>query len=119
MMPVAVAMLLILAVVVFAIALIGLVWVIVFLLPFYAYVGIAVFLVWRSNRRKAELEASIVREAERQRLFNEQEMRAWRSSLEDDRQKPPAPENVLRRFDTPGINRRGKARSVVSAKRIS
>ena len=99
-MPVAVAMVLILGVVVFAIALIGLVWAIVFLLPFYAYVGIAVYLVWRSNRRKAELEASIVREVERQRLFNEQEMRAWRSSLEDERQKPPA-EDVLRRFDTP------------------
>ena len=98
-MPFAVAMVLILGVVVFAIALIGLVWVIVFLLPFYAYVGIAVFLIWRSNRRKAELEASIVREAERQRLFNEQEMRAWRSSLEDARQKPPAPEDVLRSFD--------------------
>src|SRR4051794_10078162 len=100
-MPVAVAIVLILGVVVFAIALIGLVWAIVFLLPFYAYVGIAVYLVWRSNRRKAELEASIVREVERQRLFNEQEMRAWRSSLENDRQKPPAPEEVLRRLDSP------------------
>src|SRR6478672_10657419 len=99
-MPVAVAMVLILGVMVFAIALIGLVWAIVFLLPFYAYVGLAVYLVWRSNRRKAELEASIVREVERQGLFNEQEMRAWRSSLEDERQKPPA-EDVLRRFDTP------------------
>ena len=100
-MLVAVAMVLILGVVVFAIALIGLVRAIIFLLPFYAYVGIAVYLVWRSNRRKAELEASIVRELERQRLFNEQEMRAWRSSLEDERQKPPAPEEVLRRFDSP------------------
>ena len=65
-MPVVAAMVLILGVVVFAIALIGLVWAIVFLLPFYAYVGIAVYLVWRSNRRKAELEATIVREVERQ-----------------------------------------------------
>jgi hypothetical protein len=100
-MPVAVAIVIILGVVVFAVALIGLVWAIFVLLPFYAYVGIAVYLVWRSNRRKAELEASIVREVERQRLFNEHEMRAWRSSLEDDRKKPLASEEVLRRFDSP------------------
>ena len=95
-MRVAVAMVIIFGVVVFAIVLIGLLWAIVLLVPFYAHVGIAVYLIWRSNRRKAELEALVVRDVERQRLFNEQEMRAWNSSLDDDRQEPPRPEEVSR-----------------------
>ena len=82
-MPVAIA--LVVGVVVLAIALIGLVWAMIFLLPFYAYVAAAVYLVWRSNRKHADLAASVAREAERQRLFNEQEMRAWRSVEMDSR----------------------------------
>jgi uncharacterized protein (DUF58 family) len=109
-MPVAVAMVIIFGVVVFAIALIGLLWAIVFLLAFYAYVGIAVYLIWRSNRRKALLEASVVREVERQRLFNEQEMRAWNSSLDDDRQEPPVPEKVSRYQPAPSRPRTSEDR---------
>jgi hypothetical protein len=72
-MPVAIA--LIVGVVVLATALIGLVWAMIFLLPFYASVALAFYLVWRSNRKHAQLSASVEREADRQRLFNEQEMR--------------------------------------------
>ncbi len=101
-MPVVIA--LIVGVVVLTIALIGLVWAVVVLVPFYAYVALAVCLVWRSNRREAhrqaDTSASIKREADRQRLFNEQEMRAWRSSFEKQSRTASKREKVLRRFDS-------------------
>ena len=59
-MPVAIA--LIVGVVVLATALIGLLWAMIFLLPFYAYVALAFYLVWRSNRKHAQLSASVERE---------------------------------------------------------
>jgi uncharacterized membrane protein YbaN (DUF454 family) len=65
-MPVAIA--LIVGVVVLAIALIGIVWPMVVLLPFYLYIAVAIYLVWRSNRKHADLSASVQREAEMQRL---------------------------------------------------
>ena len=97
-MPVAIA--LIVGVVVLATALIGLVWAMIFLLPFYAYVALAFYLVWRSNRKHAQLSASVEQEAERQRLFNEQEMRAWRSSFEEESRAASRREKVLRRFNS-------------------
>ena len=97
-MPVAIA--LIVGVVVLATALIGLLWAMIFLLPFYAYVALAWYLVWRSNRKHAQLSASVEREAERQRLFNEQEMRAWRSSFEEESRAASRREKVLRRFNS-------------------
>ncbi|MBR1154607.1 hypothetical protein [Bradyrhizobium sp. JYMT SZCCT0428] len=96
-MPVAIA--LIAGVLVLAIALIGLVWAIIFLLPFYAYVALAVYLVRRSNRAQADLSASVEREAARQRRFNEQEMRAWNSSIEHDSRAASGRKKVVRRFD--------------------
>jgi hypothetical protein len=101
-MPVAIA--LIVGVVVLATAVIGFVWAIIILLPFYGYVAIAVILVWRSNRRHAErnaqLAALIERETDRQRQFNEQEMRAWRAPLEVQDRNASKRERVLRRFDS-------------------
>ena len=88
-MPVAVA--LIIGVVVLAISLIGLIRALLLLIPFYAYVGIAVYLLWRFRRKEAERVMAMKREAERQRSFNEQEMRAWRASLEEERQNPSRP----------------------------
>ena len=79
-MPVAIT--LIVGVVVLTIALVGIVWAMLVLVPFYAYLAIAIYLMWRSNRKHAELSEAIQREAERQRLFNEQEMRAWRRVIE-------------------------------------
>ncbi len=79
-MPVAIA--LIIGVVVLATALIGLLWAMAVLLPFYAYIAAAAFLVVRSERRHADLSASVEREVAAQRRFNEQEMRAWNTSLE-------------------------------------
>ena len=100
-MPVAVT--LIFGVVVLAASLIGLIWAIVFLLSFYAYIAAAIYLIVRSNRKLAELESSVEREAKSQRMFNQQEMRAWRASLDIDGQKPPERGQVLRRLDrTPG-----------------
>lgn len=97
-MPVAIA--LIIGVVVLATSLIGLIWALIVLLPFYAYVALALYLVWRSNRKNADLSASIQREADRQRHFNEQEMHAWRQSLEEDRDQTMSRRGKgLRRFD--------------------
>ena len=83
-----------------ALALIGMVWAMIVLLPFYGYVAIAAYLMWRSNRRHAELSASLQREANRQRLYNEQEMRAWRRSIETADRSASRREKALRRFDS-------------------
>ena len=96
-MPVAIA--LIIGVVFLAICLVGILWTLVFLIPFYAYVGIAVYLVWRSGRKQADLAASVEREAERQRQFNGQEMRAWRASFEGNQRNISRREKALRNFD--------------------
>jgi uncharacterized protein (DUF58 family) len=96
-MPVAIA--LIFVVVVLAVLLIGILWAIAFLLPFYAFIAVAAFLVWRGKQSDAEAAALVERDAERQRLFNEQETNAWRSSLEKDRRNTSEREKTLRSFD--------------------
>jgi type IV secretory pathway VirB3-like protein len=77
--PLAIA--LIVGVVVLAAVLLGILWALIFLIPFYVYVGAAVYLVWRARRRESDLQASVRREAEQQRVLNEQEMRAWQGAL--------------------------------------
>ena len=96
-MPVALA--LIFGVAVLAVLLIGLLWAVALLLSFYAYIGAAFYLIWRSKRKEAALMESMEREAERQRLFNEQEMRAWRDTLGKEQPNASRPENSLRSFD--------------------
>jgi hypothetical protein len=95
-MPVAIA--LIIGVVVLAIFLVGILWALALLIPFYVYIGLALYLVWRGKRKEAELAESVDREIERQRLFNEQELRAWRGSLEKERRSASRRERVLRNF---------------------
>jgi ABC-type transport system involved in cytochrome bd biosynthesis fused ATPase/permease subunit len=96
-MPVAIA--LIFGAMVLAVCLIGILWALALLLPFYAYIGAATYLIWRSKQKEAELAESVARETERQRLLNEQEMRAWRASLENEQPDASRRERVLRRFD--------------------
>jgi ABC-type transport system involved in cytochrome bd biosynthesis fused ATPase/permease subunit len=96
-MPVAIA--LIFCVVMLAVCLIGIIWALALLLPFYAYIGVAAYLIWRSKQKEAELAESVARETERQRLLNEQEMRVWRASLENEQRSASRRERVLRRFD--------------------
>jgi hypothetical protein len=96
-MPVAIA--LILGVMVLAVCLIGILWTLALLLPFYVYIGAAVYFIWRSKRKEAQLAESAERDIERQRRFNEQEMRAWRDSLEKDRRNVSRREKALRSFD--------------------
>lgn len=96
-MPVAITLLF--GVVVLALCLIGVLWTLVFLIPFYAYVGAAVYLVWRSKWNEAALAASVEQEAAKQRQFNEQEMLAWRTSLETDQRNASKREKALRDFD--------------------
>jgi membrane protein implicated in regulation of membrane protease activity len=95
-----VVVIIIVGVVLVAIALIGLVWAVLVLVTFYAFVGIAVFLIWRTRRKQAEIAASVQREAERQRLFNEQEQRAWQASLLKQRRNADKRERMLRQFDS-------------------
>jgi uncharacterized iron-regulated membrane protein len=90
-----VAIVLIIGVVIIAIVLIGIIWSFLLLVPFYAFVGLAGFLIWRSRRKEAEIAAEVEREAQRQRLLNEQETRAWQASLQRERR-----EKILRRFDS-------------------
>jgi uncharacterized iron-regulated membrane protein len=83
-----------------AVALIGLIWSVLLLVPFYAFVGGAVFLVWRGRRQQAEIADAVEHEAERQRLFNEQEQRAWQASLQKQQRIATKREKMLRRFDS-------------------
>jgi|ERR1700733_10178567 hypothetical protein len=94
-----VAMALIVGVVVLAVFLVGILWALALLIPFYVYIGLAAYLVWRGQKKEAELAESVEREIERQRLFNEQELRAWRNSLEKERQSASRRERALRNFD--------------------
>jgi hypothetical protein len=96
-MPVAIA--LIVGVVVLTVCLVGTLRVLALLLPFYAYIGLAAYLVWRGKKKEADLAESVEREIERQRLLNEQELRAWRASLEKERRNASRRERVLRNFD--------------------
>lgn len=95
-----VAIIIIVGIVLIAVALIGLVWSVLVLVPFYTFIGVALFLVWRSRRKQAEIAATVEREAERQRLFNEQEMRAWQASLQKQQRIAAKREKMLRRFDS-------------------
>lgn len=79
-MPLALAF--IFCVVLFAVFLVGIAWALAVLVPFYAYVGLAIYFVWKSARRQADVEAAVVRDAERQRSFNDREMRAWNALIE-------------------------------------
>jgi uncharacterized protein (DUF58 family) len=96
-MPVAIA--LILGVVLIAVCLLGFLWTLIFLVPFYAWIAAAAYLMWRSKRAENTLAASVEREAEQQRHFNEQEMRAWRASIEIERRNDTRRNKVLRSLD--------------------
>jgi hypothetical protein len=96
-MPVAIA--LILAVVLIAVCLIGFLWTLILLVPFYAWIAVAAYLMWRSKQAEDALAASVEQEAERQRRFNDQEMRAWRASIEIERRNDGRRNKVLRSLD--------------------
>jgi hypothetical protein len=81
-MPIAIA--LILLVILLAVVLIGVIWSLFLLTPFYAVAGIAVYFLWRGDRNRKNMDALTEREAEKQRLYNEQEMNAWRAVVEKD-----------------------------------
>jgi uncharacterized protein (DUF58 family) len=95
--PLAIA--LIVVMVLLAAVLFGIPWVLIFLVPLYVYIGAAAYLIWQSRRHESELHASVRREAEQQRLFNEQEMRAWHAALEKNQRSAAKREKALRDFD--------------------
>jgi hypothetical protein len=77
------------------------------LVPFYAYVGLAIYLVWKRARRKADVKAAVARDAERQRSFNDREMRAWNAVNEKGQLNVAKSEQATpilqRRRDDPGF----------------
>lgn len=94
-----VVIVLIIAVVILAVWLIGFLWSLMLLMPFYAFIGVAVYFLWRMKRKQTEIAMSVEREAARQRLFNEQEMNAWRSAVEKDQRSKLKRDRILRSID--------------------
>ncbi len=79
--------------------LIGLAWTLILVAPYYFVIGVAVYVIVRINRRRTDLAASVEIEAERQRRFNDQELNAWLSTIEERRKQLSKREKTLRRFD--------------------
>lgn len=96
-MPIVIA--LIFGVVLLAVVLVNLIWAAIVLVPIYAYIGLAIYFVVRNRRRQAQAEADSAREAERQRVLNDQEFRAWKDAAEGARRNASKRDRALRRFD--------------------
>ena len=96
-MPIVIA--LIGGVVLLVVVLVNLIWAAFLLVPIYAYIALAIYLVMRNRRRQAEADADIAREAERQRLLNDQEFKAWKAAAEGARRNVSKRDRALRRFD--------------------
>ena len=96
-MPIVIA--LILGVALLVVVLVNLIWALILLVPIYAYIALAIYLVVRNRRRQAETDAFIAREAERQRVLNDQEFQAWKAAAEGARRNASKRDRALRRFD--------------------
>ena len=96
-MPFAIA--LVVGVLLLAAVFFGVLWILIYLVPLYVYVGAAAYLIWRTRRRESDLHASVRRDAEQQRLFNDQEMRAWQATLGKHQRNAAKREKALRNFD--------------------
>ena len=96
-MPIVIA--LILGVALLVVVLVNLIWALILLVPIYAYIAIAIYLVVRNRRRQAETDAFIAREAERQRVLNDQEFQAWKAAAEGAKRNASKRDRALRRFD--------------------
>ena len=96
-MPIVIA--LILGVALLVVVLVNLIWALILLVPIYAYIAVAIYLVMRNRRRQAETDAFIAREAERQRVLNDQEFQAWKAAAEGARRNASKRDRALRRFD--------------------
>ena len=93
------AIALIVGVLLLAAAFFSVLWVLIFLVPLYVYIGAAAYLIWRTRRRESDLHASVRRDVEQQRFFNEQEMRAWQATLGKNQRNAAKREKALRDFD--------------------
>ena len=96
-MPIVIA--LILGVALLVVVLVNLIWALILLVPIYAYIAVAIYLVMRNRRRQAETDAFIAREAERQRVLNDQEFQAWKAAAEGAKRNASKRDRALRRFD--------------------
>jgi len=93
------ALTLIAGVVILAVFLIGVLWALIVLIPFYAYLGVAIYFAWQATRKRDDYAATMRREVQRQRSFNDQEMRAWLAVLEVDQRNGAKRDRALRHFD--------------------
>ena len=66
-------------------SLIGLAWLILWMMPYYLIVGIILFLIFRSKQRRDHIAQSLADEAERRRRLNDQEFKAWQTSVDEAR----------------------------------
>lgn len=82
------------------------------LVPMYAYAGLTIYLVWRNARKLSETEAGLQQEAERQRTFNDQEMRAWDALIERDQFNGVERQRELEEVDKPEDPEGGTASSL-------
>ena len=97
-MPVVIALVLGVALVA-VVMVVQLIWALLFLIPLYAYVALAMYLVLRNRRRQTATDAFFAREAERQRLLNDQEFKAWKAAAEGARRNTAKRDRALRQFD--------------------
>ena len=96
-MPIVIA--LILGVALLVVVLINLIWALILLVPIYAYIALAIYFVVRNRRRQAAADADLAREAERERVLNDQEFQAWKAAAEGARRNASKRDRALRRFD--------------------
>ena len=97
-MPIWIALAVVIALMVVAIV-VRLIWVLFIFVPLYACLALAIYLVLRSRRREAETESFVAREAERQRLLNAQEFKAWKTAADGARRNSAKRDRALRQFD--------------------
>ena len=96
-MPIVIA--LIGGVVLLVVVLVNLIWALILLVPIYAYIALAIYFVVRNRRRQAAADADLAREAERERVLNDQEFQAWKAAAEGARRNASKRDRALRRFD--------------------
>ena len=96
-MPIVIA--LILGVALLVVVLVNLIWALILLVPIYAYIALAIYFVVRNRRRQAAADADLAREAERERVLNDQEFQAWKAAAEGARRNASKRDRALRRFD--------------------
>jgi hypothetical protein len=78
---------------------IGLLWLSVVLMPYLFVGGLIFYFLTRSSRMKAQADAWLERDAQRERDLNRKEFEAWRSAVVDRERAADRRRKALRKFD--------------------